>query len=49
LPKSLVQELVSYFSHTPKNPKGFNMDAPFDLPAKIRQIAINKEEVVMAQ
>ncbi len=49
LPKSLVQELVSYFSRTGENPKGFNLDAPFDLPAKIRQIAINKGEAVMRQ
>lgn len=49
LPKELVQELVSYFSRTQKNPKGFNMDAPFDLPAKIRRIDVNKAEAVMVQ
>jgi hypothetical protein len=49
LPKQLVQELVSYFSRTQKNPKGFNMDAPFDLPAKIRRIDVNKDEAVMVQ
>jgi hypothetical protein len=49
LPKQLVQELVSYFSRTRENPRGFNMDAPFDLPAKIRRIDVNKGEAVMAQ
>lgn len=49
LPKSIVQELVSYFSRTAQNPKGFNLDAPFDLPAKIRRIEVNKAEAIMMQ
>jgi len=49
LPKPLVQEMVSYFSRTAENPKGFDLDAPFELPAKIREIAINKGEAVVAQ
>ena len=49
LPKPLVQEMVSYFSRTPENPKGFDIDAPFELPAKIRQIMINKGEAVVTQ
>lgn len=49
LPKPIVQELVSFFSRTPENPNGFNLDAPFNLPAKIREIAINPGEAVMVQ
>jgi len=49
LPKALVQEMVNYFSRTPENPKGFDIDAPFELPAKIRQIMINKGEAIVAQ
>ena len=49
LPKQVVQELVGYFSRTPGNPNGFDIDAPFDLPAKIRQIMINKGEAVVTQ
>jgi hypothetical protein len=49
LPKQMVQELVSYFSSTPDYPNGFDIDAPFDLPAKIRAIAIDKGEAVVAQ
>jgi hypothetical protein len=49
LPKSFVQELVSYFSRTAQNPRGFNLDAPFDLPAKIRRIDVAKGEAVMVQ
>jgi hypothetical protein len=49
LPKPLVQEMVSYFSRTPDDPGGFDIDAPFDLPAKIRAIAINRGEAIVAQ
>jgi len=49
LPKQVVQELVSYFSRTPDYPNGFDIDAPFDLPTKIREIAINKGEAIVVQ
>jgi hypothetical protein len=49
MPKPIVQELVSFFSRTPENPKGFDLDAPFDLPAKIRQVVIGKGEAVVVQ
>ena len=49
LPKQVVQELVSYFSRTPNYPNGFDIDAPFDLPAKIRAIAVDKGEAVVVQ
>ncbi|MGH7766963.1 MAG: hypothetical protein ACREQP_05865 [Candidatus Binatia bacterium] len=49
LPKPLVQEMVSYFSRTAENPKGFDIEAPFELPAGIREIAINQGEAVVAQ
>jgi hypothetical protein len=40
VPKSVLQELLSYYSKTPANPEGINMDAPFELPAKIREIRV---------
>ena len=49
LPKPILQELVTFFSRTPENPEGFDIDAPFNLPAKIREIMINKGEVVVVQ
>lgn len=49
LPKPLLQELVTFFSRTPENPNGFNIDAPFNLPAKIREIAVNRGEAVVVQ
>jgi hypothetical protein len=49
LPRQLVQELVGYFSRTAENPRGFDLDAPFDLPAKIRRIEIKPGEALIAQ
>jgi len=40
VPKSVLQELVAYYSKSPENPEGINMDAPFELPAKIREIRV---------
>jgi hypothetical protein len=49
LPPPLVQEMVRYFSRTPENPGGFDLDAPFELPAKIRAIIIDKAKAIVAQ
>jgi hypothetical protein len=49
LPKPILQELVAYFSRTPENPNGINMDAPFNLPAKIREVVVNPREAVVVQ
>lgn len=49
LPKPVLQELVSFFTRTRENPAGFNLDAPFNLPAKIREVAINRGEAVIVQ
>ncbi len=49
LPRQLVQELVAYFSRTPENRRGIDLDAPFDLPAKIRRIEVKQGEALIAQ
>jgi hypothetical protein len=49
LPKPLLQELIGFFSRTPQNPKGFDIDAPFDLPSKIREISVRAGESVVVQ
>ena len=49
LPKPILQELVTFFSRTPEHPKGFDIDAPFNLPVKIREVVIGKGEAVMVQ
>jgi hypothetical protein len=49
LPKPLLQELIGFFSRTPQNPKGFDIDAPFDLPSKIREISVRAGETLVSQ
>jgi hypothetical protein len=49
VPKSLIQELLSHYSKTPENPAGINMDAPFELPANIREIRVGKAQATIVQ
>ena len=49
IPKPLVQELVTFFSRTQENPRGINIDEPFNLPAKIRAVIVNQGEAVVVQ
>ena len=49
VPKSFLQELVSYYSRTPSNPNGVNLDDPFALPASIRQIDVGTGQAVIVQ
>src|SRR5687768_8916803 len=36
IPKSILAELVSFYTRTPETPQGIPLDAPFDLPHRIR-------------
>jgi hypothetical protein len=49
VPKSLLQELLSYYSRTPEKPAGINMDEPFVLPSAIREIRVGQGSVVVVQ
>ena len=49
VPKSLLQELVSYYSKTANAPGGVNIDEPFALPANIRQIEVGQGQAVVVQ
>jgi hypothetical protein len=49
IPKSLVQELLSYYSRTPENPTGIGIDDPFELPARIKEIRVGKGEAMVVQ
>ena len=49
IPKSLLQELISYYSRTASNPRGFELDAPFELPAGIRTILIQARQAIIIQ
>jgi hypothetical protein len=49
VPKTLIQELLSYYSKTPENPAGINMDDPFELPSNIREIRVGKATATIVQ
>lgn len=49
IPKSLLQELLSYYSKTPENPAGINMDEPFQLPEAIQEIRIGQGVATIVQ
>jgi hypothetical protein len=49
IPKTVLQELLTYYSRSPENPNGINMDDPFDLPARIREIQVGKGQAMVVQ
>jgi hypothetical protein len=49
IPQRLLQELVTYFSRTQDNPRGINIDEPFNLPAKIREVIVHTGDAVVTQ
>jgi hypothetical protein len=49
IPKSVLQELLSYYSRTKENPAGINMDDPFELPARIREIRVSQAQATIVQ
>ncbi len=42
VPKVVLQELLSYYSATPDDADGINLDETFELPASIREIQVGK-------
>jgi hypothetical protein len=46
---TIVQELLTYYSRTPERPQGVRLDAPFALPANIRQIDVGQGQAVVVQ
>lgn len=49
IPKSLLQELLTYYSKTKERPAGINMDDPFQLPAAIQEIRIGQGTATIVQ
>jgi len=49
IPKSLVQELLSYYSKSAEKPSGISIDDPFELPAAIKEIRVGKGEATVVQ
>jgi hypothetical protein len=49
IPKSLLQEMLSYYSKSADNPSGISIDDPFELPARIKEIRVGKGEAMVVQ
>ena len=49
VPKSVLQSVVSHYSKTPDQPNGFDLDKPFDLPAAIRTVELQRGSAVIVQ
>ena len=49
VPKTLLQEVVTYYSRTPENPRGVRLEDQFALPARIRQIEVAQGQAIIVQ
>lgn len=49
VPKLLLQEIVTYYSRSAEFPSGVDLDAPFELPARIREIHVDAHQAVVVQ
>src|SRR3954452_897504 len=49
IPKILLQEIISYYSRSPQKPGGIGLDDPFELPAKIREIQVDRGQAIIVQ
>jgi hypothetical protein len=49
VPKSVLQEILSFYSRTPEDADGISLDDAFELPAEIREIRVGKGEAVVVQ
>jgi hypothetical protein len=49
IPKSVLQQLVSYYTRTPDTPEGFDLDKPFRLPSNIRSVDTRRGHATVVQ
>ncbi len=49
IPKILLQEIVSYYSRSAEKPAGISLDDPFPLPARIREIQVDRGQAIIVQ
>lgn len=49
IPPGVLQEIVSYYTRTPEQPNGVSLDAPFELPAAIREVKVARGEAIIVQ
>jgi len=49
VPKSVLQDLVSYYTRSPQAPQGVNLADPLPLPAAIREITVSRGQATVVQ
>lgn len=49
IPKTFLQEIVSYYSRNEQQPKGISLDQAFELPARIQRIDVEPGRAVVLQ
>src|SRR5688572_4360403 len=49
IPKTLLQELLSYYTRSAERPQGLRLDDPFELPSSIKQIEVGSGQAVVVQ
>jgi hypothetical protein len=49
VPNAVLQELVSFYSRSPQSPRGLDLDEPFELPARIKEIHVEAGQAIVVQ
>jgi hypothetical protein len=49
VPKTVLQQIVSYYSRSPEDPDGIGLDDPFLLPAQIQEIRVQPGQAIVVQ
>jgi hypothetical protein len=49
VPKMILQQIVGYYTRTPEQPGGIGLDDPFALPARIREIQVQRGQAIIVQ
>jgi hypothetical protein len=49
IPKFFLQEILSYYSRTAEKPSGISLDDQFTLPARIREVRVDRGQAVIVQ
>ena len=49
IPMLLLQQMVGYYSRSPARPSGFSLEDPVALPARIREIQLQRGQAIVIQ
>jgi hypothetical protein len=49
VPKTVAQEILRFYTRSPERPRGFVFDEPFELPASLRAVSVERGSVSLTQ